>query len=101
MILLAFTPPFGQQGGLEPPTSPPPQFVPQQPLASAQALAIDPGAISRCLFRNTYIWPQNGAGFWFYPVFVGRTSISGFRWNGFFWMFSGFDLQRIDSFTCF
>ncbi|QJD86018.1 transporter [Cohnella herbarum] len=96
---MAFTPPFGQQGGMQAPSSPPPQTVPPKPLTST--LAIDPGAISRCMFRYTYIWPRSGPGFWFYPVFIGRTSISGFRWNGFFWMFSGFDLERIDSFSCF
>ncbi|MDG0809154.1 transporter [Cohnella rhizosphaerae] len=64
-------------------------------------MAVDPGAIRGCLYRNTYIWLNNGQGFWFYPTFVGRTSVSGFRWNGFFWMFSGVSLDRIESFTCF
>ncbi len=96
---MALMPPLGPQSDLQPPTAPPPQTIPQQPLAST--LAIDPGAISGCLFRQTYIWPRNGPGFWFYPVFVGRTSVSGFRWNGLFWMFSGFDLRNIQSFTCF
>ena len=97
--MLAFTPPFGPQGGQPPPSSPPPQLVPPKPLTSA--FAVDPGAISGCLFRNTDIWPRGGVGFWFFPTFVGRTSVAGFRWNGFFWMFSGYDLQRIESFTCF
>lgn len=96
---MAFTPPSGPQGGMQPPSSPPPQTVPTQPMTST--FAVDPGAISRCLFRNTYIWPRRGPGFWFYPTFVGRTSVAGFRWNGFFWMFSGMDLQSIESFTCF
>ncbi|REE83939.1 hypothetical protein A8990_116118 [Paenibacillus taihuensis] len=95
---MAFTPPFGPQGSQQAPAGPPPSQVPIKPLTST--FAVDPGAISRCMFRYTYIWPRNGAGFWFYPVFVGRTSVSGFRWNGFFWMFSGFDLSRIDAFTC-
>nr|WP_081667388.1 transporter [Paenibacillus pinihumi] len=88
----------GQQGQLQAPTSPPPSTIPAMPFTST--LAVDPGAISGCLFRYTYIWPRGGPGFWFYPVFVGRTSVSGFRWNGFFWTFSGFDLNRIESFTC-
>ncbi|MBP3966049.1 MULTISPECIES: transporter [Paenibacillus] len=96
---MAFMPPVGPQGTQQPPGSPPPQMVPPRPLTSS-TLAIDPGAISRCMFRMTYIWPRSGPGFWFYPVFLGRTSISGFRWNGFFWMFAGFDLARIDAFTC-
>ncbi|MGN7457314.1 collagen-like protein [Paenibacillus pasadenensis] len=92
--------PGGPGGGPQPPSSPPPQAIPIKPL-TAGALAIDPGAISGCVLRYTYVWPSNGPGFWFYPVFVGRTSVSGFRWNGLFWMFSGLDLSRIDSFSCY
>lgn len=55
----------GQQGqpGMSGPTAPPPQFTPPQPAVSS--FAIDPGAISGCLFRNTYVWMENGHGFWF------------------------------------
>ncbi len=97
---MAFMPPFGPQGQQQQaPTAPPPQFTPQQPAATT--FAVDPGAISGCLFRNTYVWLSGGRGFWFYPVFVGRTSVAGFRWNGFFWMYTGIDLRQIQSFTCF
>lgn len=89
--------PGGQQ--TQAPTSPPPQMVPPKPQVTA--FAVDPGAIRGCLFRNTYIWPRRGHGFWFYPVFVGRNSVAGFRWNGLFWMYTGFDLDQIESFTCF
>lgn len=96
---MAFMPPFGPQGGQQPPSSPPPLTVPQKPLTTT--FAVDPGAIRRCMFRNTYIWPRRGPGFWFFPVFVGRTSVAGYRWTGFNWRFSGFDLRTIESFTCF
>ncbi|MFB9326373.1 transporter [Paenibacillus aurantiacus] len=96
---MAFTPPQGPQGVQHPPSAPPPQFAPQKPAAST--FAVDPGAISGCLFRNTYIWPRSGNGFWFYPTFVGRTSVSGFRWNGRTWVYSGLSLRSIESFTCF
>lgn len=91
--------PGGAPSGVQAPTSPPPQFVPQAP--SAATFAVDPGGIRGCLFRNTYVWLNNGEQFWFYPVFVGRTSIAGFRWNGFFWGYFGIDLNRISSYTCF
>ncbi|MDH6651357.1 UNVERIFIED_ORG: hypothetical protein J3A77_000408, partial [Bacillus sp. PvP124] len=39
-------------GGQQAPTSPPPAFIPQQ--QTATPFAVDPGAISLCLFRNTY-----------------------------------------------
>lgn len=96
---MAFTPPFGPQGTQRPPSSPPPQFIPPQPAAAA--FAIDPGAIAGCLFRNTFVWLRNGGAFWFFPTFVGRTSVAGFRWTGRTWVFTGVDLRSIVSFTCF
>ncbi|RAR44419.1 transporter [Paenibacillus sp. MDMC362] len=96
---MAFMPPQGPQGPQQGPLSPPPTTIPQQPLASV--FAVDPGAITGCLFRFTYIWPRFGPGFWFFPTFVGRTSVAGFRWTGRRWVFSGFDLRRIESFTCY
>jgi len=81
------------------PVSPPPAFIPQQ--AAITPFAVDPGAISGCLRRNTYVWLRNGEQFWYFPTFVGRNSVAGFRWNGRFWMFFGIDLRRISSFTCF
>ncbi|MDQ0173795.1 transporter [Paenibacillus tundrae] len=96
---MAFMPPQGPQGTQQPPPSPPPQFTPPQPAATA--FAIDPGAIVGCLFRNTYVWLRNGNSFWFFPTFVGRTSVAGFRWTGRRWVFTGVDLRSIVSFTCF
>ncbi|WP_129726337.1 collagen-like protein [Ectobacillus funiculus] len=96
-----FPGPSGLPGlpGSQPPTAPPPSFIPQQAVASP--FAVDPGAIRLCLFRNTFIWLNNGEGFWFYPIFVGPRSVAGFRWNGRFWMMFGIDTRRILSFTCF
>ncbi|MCG7345446.1 hypothetical protein MHZ92_15015 [Sporosarcina sp. ACRSL] len=92
---------FPGPGGQQAPTSPPPSFTPQYP--SVQAFAVDPGAIRGCLFRNTFIWTSRRRGFWFYPTFVGRTSVAGYRWSssGRRWMFTGIDLNRIEQFTCF
>ncbi|MDQ8733217.1 hypothetical protein [Paenibacillus sp. LHD-38] len=89
----------GQQGMMGAPTAPPPSFTPQQP--SQSLFAVDPGAISGCLFRNTFVWLANGQSFWFFPVFVGRNSVAGFRWFGRSWMYMGIDLRQINSFTCF
>ncbi|WP_338751875.1 hypothetical protein [Bacillus sp. FJAT-52991] len=86
-----------QQGGA--PTSPPPSFTPQQ--SQATTFAVDPGAIRGCLFRHTYIWLRNGRSFWFYPTFVGRTSVAGWRWRNWRWTYYGTDLNRISSFRCF
>lgn len=96
-----FQPPFappGQGPAAGPPTSPPPSFVPQQ---QAEAFAVDPGGIARCLFRYTYVWLRGFEQFWFYPTFVGRNSVSGYRWTGFRWVYFGISLRQIQSFTCY
>ncbi|OUB66431.1 transporter [Bacillus thuringiensis serovar zhaodongensis] len=92
-------PNFPGQYSSQAPTVPPPSFIPQQ--STASPFAVDPGAISFCLFRNTYIWLSNGEQFWYYPIFVGPRSVAGFRWNGRFWTMFGVDTRRIISFTCF
>lgn len=99
---------FPGQGGQQPgfpggpsasaPQSPPPSFTPAQP--QLQTKAIDPGAIRGCLYRFTYVW-LNRDSFWFYPIFVGRNSVAGFRWSRFRWVYFGIDLNRIQSFQCF
>jgi hypothetical protein len=93
-------PPQGQGPDVGPPSTPPPSFVPTQE-QQAGVFAVDPGSIRRCLFRYTYVWLRNRQQFWFYPTFVGRRSISGYRWTGFRWVFFGIDLREIQSFTCF
>lgn len=92
----------GQPGG--PPSSPPPSFTPQlSPEGTGQisTYAVDPGGIRGCLYRNTYIWLRGGRSFWYYPTFVGRQSIAGWRWTGYNWVYFGVDLDRIRSFQCY
>ncbi|RUT43963.1 collagen-like protein [Paenibacillus anaericanus] len=91
-------PPPGSPGsiGQQAPTAPPPSFVPQ-----ISPYAVDPGAISGCLFRNTYVWLRNRDSFWFFPIFVGPRSVAGFRFFGGRWAYFGIDLNQISSFTCF
>ncbi|MGM8364961.1 hypothetical protein ACLIBG_05680 [Virgibacillus sp. W0181] len=88
----------GQMSG--PPAGPPPGFTPVQQQQDFQTFAIDPGAIRGCLYRYTYVWLRRDA-FWFYPVYVGRNSISGYRWTGNRWVYFGIDLDKIESFQCF
>lgn len=91
----------GQQHGQQAPSGPPPNAAPPYP--SHQAFAVDPGAIRGCLHRFTYIWLSRRQGFWFFPVFVGRTSVAGYRWRNRLrrWEYMGIDLNRIDQFSCF
>lgn len=93
-----FGPPPGPPGQAGPPPGPPPAFTPQA--QQVGVFAVDPGGIRGCLFRYTYIWLTNRQQFWFYPTFVGRTSVAGWRWTGFNWVYFGIDLRRISSFQC-
>jgi hypothetical protein len=102
-----FGPPgFGQGGGpgqAGPPLGPPPSTIPpQQSQGQFGAFAVDPGGIRRCLYRFTFIRLNNGRSFWYYPTFVGRNSIAGYRWrrNQFRWQYFGIDLNQIRSFSC-
>lgn len=88
--------PAGGQAG--PPAGPPPAFTPEQP--QFQTKAIDPGGIQGCLYRFTYMWLKRES-FWFFPIFVGRNSVSGFRWYFNRWVYYGIDLNKVDSFQCF
>ncbi|HHX59868.1 MAG TPA: hypothetical protein GX707_03880 [Epulopiscium sp.] len=93
----------GSQGS---PSSPPPNFTPTKSTKSSQTQGastkfVDPGTIRPCVFRFVYIWPTRGNGFWAWLTYVGRRSVSGFRWNGRRWVYFGMDLRGIDSFECF
>ncbi|AIF42242.1 hypothetical protein [Virgibacillus sp. SK37] len=88
----------GQQPSAGPPSSPPPSFQPTQP--QVQLYAVDPGGIRGCLYRYTYIWLRRDS-FWFYPTYVGRKSIAGYRWQGYRWVYYGIDLDKIDSYQCY
>nr|WP_236823313.1 transporter [Bhargavaea massiliensis] len=81
----------GQPG--RPGRPPQPPIVPQ---------AVDPGAIRRCLNRVTQVRLENGQRFWFYPTFVGRRSVAGYRWRSRQrrWEYFGIDLDEIRSFSC-
>ncbi len=91
----------GQRPGQRGPSGPPPTTTPAYP--STQLFAVDPGAIRGCLYRYTFIWLSRRQGFWFFPVFVGRTSVAGYRWRSRQrrWEYMGIDLNRIDRFSCF
>ncbi len=74
----------------------PPSFTPPMP-----AWQVGPSGIRRCMNRNTFIWLTNGNNLWFFPTFVGRQSLVGFRWRGFGWIYSVIELRNIRSFQCF
>lgn len=93
-------PPGQHPNGNAAPQGPPPNWTPEYP--EMQTRAIDPGAISGCMYRFTYVWLSRRQGFWFFPVFVGPRSVAGYRWNSRRrrWEYTGIDLNQINSFTC-
>lgn len=79
-----------RRGALQPQT-PPPSYVPIKPLTSY---------IIDCQYQYTYVWLWNGDSFWFYPTRIEYGEVSGYRWNGFYWEFYGFDSRLIQSVAC-
>ncbi|GLC89529.1 hypothetical protein [Lysinibacillus piscis] len=97
-------------GPPEPPFGPPPpSSTGQMPMGAPPGFAPPmptwqqgTRSIRSCLFRNTYIWMNNGRSFWFYPTAVGQEFIAGFRWsNRHGWRFRTITRNQIRSFECF
>ena len=93
-------------GQTSPPSGAPPNKVPSKNESNVKSysgispLAIESGAILPCKYRYVYIWLTSGSSFWSWLTFVGKKSVSGFRWTGHRWVYFGTDLKRIDSFIC-
>ncbi len=62
---------------------------------------VNPRELRRCLNRFTFIWLINGNSFWFFPTFIGRDVVQGFRWRRNRWEFDSIRLRRILFFRCF
>ncbi|SDI70475.1 hypothetical protein [Alteribacillus bidgolensis] len=83
----------------QPPSGPPPQTIPSA-AGGPSLYAVDPGSLYGCLYRYTFMRLTNGDSFWFYPTFIGRRSVAGYRWFFFRWVYFGIDTNRIESFQC-
>jgi len=79
------------------PHMPPPRHIPRH---TPGLRAIDPRGIARCMNNNTYVWLIGGQNFWFFPTFIGRGSVGGYRFVRGSWVYMGFDLNLIESFFC-
>ncbi len=103
--------PSGAQRG-RPPTAAPPSFTPQMP--GGQQLRGGPmpsggrynsrrpdTGIRRCLNRFTFVWLIGGGSFWFYPTYVSRNVVEGFRWRRNRWEYDRINLSRIIFHSCF
>ncbi|NLO08974.1 MAG: transporter [Clostridiales bacterium] len=106
----------GRPGG-QPPSAPP-NFTPQLPREEEGQLLFEPSGsrvsggrvidfrrrprdFRGCMNRFTYIWLINGNNFWFYPVFIGRNAIEGFRWRRNRWEYERIFTNRILFHVCF
>ena len=116
----------GTPGMGEPPRTAPPSFIPQGPSMergpmagpgqeqfrtperdqygggrNQQGIQVSQRDLQRCQNRFTFIWMINGNSFWFYPTFVGRQFVEGFRWRRNRWEFDRINISRIAFFRCF
>ncbi|WP_416149125.1 hypothetical protein ACM26V_23225 [Salipaludibacillus sp. HK11] len=100
-----YSPPGGPPGQQGPPPGPPPGRPPAQAtqLGGIGTFAVDPGAFHGCLYRYTYVVLENRRRFWFWPTFIGRTSVAGYRWRPrqYRWVYMGIDTNQIRSFQCY
>lgn len=111
-----FTPPGPGMEGM--PRMAPPNFIPEPPGMDRRPMRgpinepigyefITPDTqgrnrdLRRCINRFTFIWLRNGNSFWFYPTFVDRQFVQGFRWRRNRWEFEIINLNRIVLFRCF
>jgi hypothetical protein len=100
------------------PKSAPPNFIPEAPGMERRQMGgpgpsgygvpfrgemrqTEPRDIRRCLNQFTFIWLVNGNSFWFYPTFVSRDFVQGFRWRRDRWEFDRINLRRIFFSRCF
>ncbi len=105
----------GMQGQ---PRTAPPNFIPEGPGVEGRTGAagptpfgsssqfspgrpIRPRELRRCINRFTFIWLINGNSFWFFPNFIDRQFVYGFRWRRNRWEFDRINLNRIIFFRCF
>ncbi len=94
------------------PRTAPPNFIPEQPGMERRPMS-GPDQfgsqyrqdrqrdIRGCINRFTFIWLINGNSFWFYPTFVDRQFVHGFRWRRNRWEFDRINRRRIAFFRCF
>lgn len=93
------------------PLGPPPSYIPSKndpgvqkntkELDNPKAKNVSSNSIKFCQYRFTYIWQNNGRSYWAYITHVDKSSIAGWRFAGFRWVYFGVDLKRIDSFICY
>lgn len=88
--------------------SAPPNFTPEMPGGDQRGFSggsshggrNQGSGIRSCLNSFTYIWLINGRNFWFYPTFIGRHFVEGFRWRNDRWVFDRINMNMVLFFQC-
>ncbi len=75
------------------PTVAPPNYIPVRPM-------ITPGPIGSCTSRMTYLWMIDGSSFWTMITGISISTVSGYRWNGYNWIFFETNVNNIETFVC-
>jgi hypothetical protein len=97
------------------PRNAPPNFIPEIPSTFRRPMGGPPGfgvqyqfggynranEIRACLNRFTFIWLINGNAFWFYPTFIDRRFVQGFRWRNNGWQYDRIGINRILFSRCY
>jgi len=111
-------PPSGPPGQMRQPMGPPPSFTPELPSSERQEFQRGPAEfgtefrgpgfprrrprdLRNCVNRFTFIWLVNGNSFWFFPIFVTREQVIGFRWRRGVWVSDRINIRRIFFHQCF
>ncbi|MCL2564976.1 MAG: hypothetical protein FWE24_04095 [Defluviitaleaceae bacterium] len=56
-------------------------------------------ALQRCVGHTIHVWLKSGREFWFYPVYIGRTTVAGYAWKRNGWVYTGFSIHSIEFFV--
>ena len=90
--------PVHQQGL---PKNPPPTYTPKlSDVAHPNLTEVKLREIAPCILKSTYLWLKNGASFWAHIGYVGRHSISGWKYTGGQWSHFHLRLNEIKNFIC-
>ncbi|MDP4142989.1 MAG: hypothetical protein Q8936_00705 [Bacillota bacterium] len=85
----------------QPPKNPPPNYTPKlSDVPVPNLILVEFGAISPCIFKNTYIWLKNGESFWSYLTFISRNSVAGWRYINNRWVYFTTNLNQIKNYIC-
>jgi len=73
----------------------PPEMLPGR----AGRLRPERSALAGCMGRTMYVWLRCGRSFWFYPEYIGRSTLAGYAWTHGRWTYTGFSIFSVEFFV--